>query len=162
MSRKKTVAIKNNRKIYPDRQYNSVLITKLINTVLMEGRKNTAEKICYNALHDAAKDCAVEVQDFLEKVVRNVEPKKKIVKREMGGINYSIPRETTELEKTSMAVKFLVKSARELRKKEAVEMVKSLKDVLVQSYNNTGPAVEYVKKLHEDAEKNAAFSHFRW
>jgi small subunit ribosomal protein S7 len=162
MSRKKTVAIKNNRKIYPDSKYNSILLTKLINNVLIEGKKDVAEKICYNALENASKECSVEVSDFLEKVVKNVEPKKKIVRREMGGINYNVPRDTTELEKTSMAVKFIVRSARDLRKKEATEMVKSLKNVLVQSYNNTGPAVDCVKKLQDDAEKNAAFSHFRW
>ena len=150
------------RKITTDRKHNSVLLAKFINKIMLNGKKSIAENICYTALENGAKKSSVEVLPFFEKILDNAGPKRKVFLRRFGGTTYSVPKEVKAEEKPLKAITLLVQSFRELAFSQGKKSAEALEEVLVQSFNNTGPAVNAKEKLHKTAEANAAFAHFQW
>lgn len=150
------------RKILGDRKYDSVLISRLINKIMLAGKKSIAESICYKALEIAAEKAGLEVLAFFDKVLENSGPKRKIVFRRFGGNTYSVPKEVKNDERPLKAITLIVQSFREIAFKQGKKSMEALEEVLTQSYNNTGPAVSAKEKLHKTAEANAAFAHFQW
>jgi small subunit ribosomal protein S7 len=150
------------RNVLPDRKYGNVLISRLINKIMIAGKKSIAEDICYTALENAAKKTSSEVLPFFEKVLDNSGPKRKVVARRFGGTTYSVPKEVKNEERPLKAISLIVQTFRDIAYSQGKKSANVLEEVLVQSYNNTGPAVSTKEKMHKTAEANAAFAHFQW
>lgn len=159
MPRKKTKSLQ--RKIDPDRKYNSVLVQKLINKTIQDGKKQKAEKLVYSAMEKAAKTLkSEEPLTVLETALKNVRPNLEVKSRRVGGANYQIPFEVKGTRQTHLALMWFVEAARERRK----GMGKSFDDVMaaeiVDAHNSTGSAVKKKEDTHRMAEANRAFAHF--
>ena len=150
------------RVIAPDRKYNDVLVSKMINNIMLNGKKSIAEKIFYPALENAAQKSNLEPLDFFHKIIDKVGPAKFIVGRKYGGNTYQIPRETKIEDRPLLGIKLLVKSFRTVAWTEGKRSTVILENILLQSFQGSGPAVSAKEKLHKTAEENAAFSHFAW
>lgn len=154
--------IAEKRKMTPDRKYSSLLISKLINKIMLEGKKSLAENICYTALEEGAKKNSTEVLPFFERIIENTGPKRKIMLRRFGGTTYSVPKEVKNEERPLKAITLIVQTFRDLAFSQGKKSSVALEEILTQSFNNTGPAVAAREKLHKTAEANAAFAHFQW
>ena len=150
------------RRIEPDRKYNSVIISKFINKIMLDGKKSIAESICYTALEAASEKSGLEVLPFFDKVLENASPKRKIIFRRFGGSTYSIPKELKNEEKPMKAICLIVENLRQIAFQQGKKANIVLEDLLTQSFNNLGPVISAKDKIHKTAEANAAFAHFSW
>lgn len=146
-----------NKEVQPDMIYHSELITRLINKVMLHGKKNTARKIVYTSLETLSKEVKTTPVDFLERAIQNVEPEVEVRSRRIGGANYQIPTPVTEKRQVSLAIRWIVDTA---RSKKGTDITTSLSNELKDAYNNTGSAVKKKEETHRMAEANKAFSHF--
>lgn len=159
MPRKKTKSLQ--RDIAPDRKYNSVLVQKFINKIMLDGKKQLAENLVYDAIEKASKTLKQENElEVFEKAIKNVSPHLEVKSRRVGGANYQIPFEVKGNRQTHLAFMWFVEAARSRRK----GMGKAFDDVLaaeiVDAFNNTGNAVKKKEDTHKMAEANRAFAHF--
>lgn len=141
----------------PDKKYGSVLITKLINYVMLNGKKGVAEKIVYNALDRAAKELKAEPMDIFAAVLKNVGPTVEVKGKRVAGANYQVPVEVNKDRKIVLAFRWIVKAA---NSRKGVAMYVKLSDELIQAYNNEGAAIKKREEVHRMAEANKAFAHF--
>lgn len=146
-----------NKEVQPDMIYHSELITRLINKVMLHGKKNTARKIVYTSLETLSKEVKTTPVEFLERAIQNVEPEVEVRSRRIGGANYQIPTPVTEKRQVSLAIRWIVDAA---RSKKGTDITTSLSNELKDAYNNTGSAVKKKEETHRMAEANKAFSHF--
>ncbi|MDR1300430.1 MAG: 30S ribosomal protein S7 [Candidatus Nomurabacteria bacterium] len=156
MPRKVTKSLQ--RRIAPDRKYNSVKIAKLINKSMLNGKKQVAEKAVYDALEQAAK--ILKSEDPLavfEKAFENISPDFEVKSRRVGGANYQIPFPIQGHRREHFAYMWLVSSARE---KKGMPYQKRLATEIVDAYNATGTAFKKKEDTHKMAEANRAFAHF--
>lgn len=147
------------RVIPPDTRYNSELVARLINKVMMRGKKSLAERIVYGAmdtLEARAKKPALEV---LEQAVRNATPVVEVRPRRVGGATYQVPMEIREDRRLSLALRWLVQNA---RKRPGKSMIEKLAGELLDAYNNQGNTIKKKEDTHKMAEANRAFAHYRW
>ena len=144
----------------PDAVYNSVLVAKLINNVMQDGKKNLAEKIVYQGLEEAGKELKKKPIEVLETAVENVKPKLEVRSRRVGGVNYQVPMPVTDHRQLSLALKWIVNAARDRRKKE--EFYKALKEEIKDAFKEEGYAIKKKEDTHKMAEANKAFAHFQW
>ncbi len=156
MARRK-VATK--RKIKPDMKFNSVLVSKMINKVMWDGKKSVAERIVYNALDIVSKRLKQEPMEILEKALANVKPEVEVKSRRIGGATYQIPIEVASDRQVALALNWIITFARGRKGKP---MAEKLALELIDAYNNTGSAVKKKEDTHKMAEANMAFAHFRW
>lgn len=156
MPRKKTKSLA--RVVLPDRKYNSVLVTRLVNKIMLAGKKQVAEGIVYDAMEDAAKKLNVESPiEVLEKALANVRPTLETRSRRVGGANYQIPFEVRGQRQMHLTMMWLVAAA---RNRKGIPMFQRLSTEIVDAYNNTGTAVKKREDTHKMAEANRAFAHF--
>ncbi len=152
------------REIPPDSKYGSVLVHKLINRVMKDGKKSVAEYIVYTALEEAAKELGLTPVEVLEKAVENVKPEWEVRTRRVGGATYQVPVEVPERRQISLALRWIVQAARERTigdgKKNKMEY--KLKQELIDAINGKGGAIKKKEETHRMAEANKVFSHFRW
>jgi len=156
MPRKKTVSLV--RDIQPDRQYNSVMVQKMINRVMLNGKKQVAERLVYGGMQKAADK--VKVQNPLEvfdQAIKNVQPHMETRSRRVGGANYQIPFEVKGQRQTHLTLMWFVAAA---RARKGMSMEDRLALELVDAFNNTGTAVKKKEDTHKMAEANRAFAHF--
>ena len=156
MPRKVTKSLQ--RKITPDRKYNSVLIQRLINKSMLNGKKHVAEKAVYGALEAAAKK--LESDDpvvIFEKAFENISPDFEVKSRRVGGANYQIPFPISGHRREHFAFMWLVQSARD---RKGMPYEKRLMSEIVDAYNETGGAFKKKEDTHKMAEANRAFAHF--
>lgn len=156
------------RQIASDPIYNSQLVAKLINKIMEEGKKTLAEKIVYesfNSMKGSGKD---PVKTF-EKAVDNIAPKMEVRPRRVGGASYMVPLEVRGTRRQSLALSWLVHSARnrplpELkdRPKNKPVMIVKLAQEILEASEGQGSAVSKKEEMHRMAEANKAFAHFRW
>lgn len=147
------------RKIMPDRVYNSVLVQKLINKVMKDGKKSLAEKIVYLALDEVKGRLKKEPLEILEKAIDNVGPKVELRSRRVGGANYQVPIPVSKERKEALAIRWIIEAA---RNRKGTGMSKSLVTEIIDAYNNSGEAVQRRQTVHKMAEANKAFAIFRW
>ena len=146
------------RDIQPDRKYNSVLVQRLINKSILDGKKLTAEKAVYQALEVAAKK--LESEDPLavfEKALKNVSPNFEVKSRRVGGANYQIPFPVQGHRQLHFAFSWLVQSA---RARGGMPYSQRLASEIVDAHNETGTAFKKKEDTHKMAEANRAFAHF--
>ncbi len=147
------------REIAPDIKYNSVLVSQFINKLMQKGKKSTAQGIFYDALdliEDRAKRPGVEV---FEQAVRNATPILEVKPRRVGGATYQVPVEVRSDRRLSLAIRWLVASA---RNRSGRSMAEKLAGELMDAANNTGATVKKREDTHRMAEANRAFAHYRW
>jgi small subunit ribosomal protein S7 len=143
----------------PDPKFGSMLATKLINKVMLDGKRSTAQKILYDALDLAHKKLPdVEDQaDIFNRALENVRPSVEVRSKRVGGANYQVPREVRRNRQQSLAIRWLVDNA---RKKKGKPMAQRLAEELVDAYNGTGASVQWKESVHKMAEANKAYSHY--
>ncbi len=152
------VTKKLQRELKPDRKYQSVLVQRLINKSMLDGKKLVAERAVYNALEQAAKKLnSEEPLEVFEKALKNVSPNFEVKSRRVGGANYQIPFSIQGHRQLHFAFSWLVQSAR-ARKGMAYE--KRLAAEIVDAYNEAGAAFKKKEDTHKMAEANRAFAHF--
>ncbi len=156
MPRKVTVALQ--RKLNPDRKYQSILIQRLINKSMLDGKKQVAERAVYTALENAAKKLNSENPvEVFEKALTNISPSFEVKSRRVGGANYQIPFPITGHRQMHFAYSWLVQSARD---RSGMPYSKRLELEIVDAYNQTGAAFKKKEDTHRMAEANRAFAHF--
>ena len=151
------------RRINPDAKYNDVLMAKFINKLMFKGKKYVAEQLFYTALENAAKEKNQDPKEFFGKVLENSQPSQGVFSRRIGGASYQVPFEIDLKKRPMYAINFNIKSMRVLFRQNANirTSIEALKNILIQSFDNTGPAVTMKEELHKKAVENAAFAHYR-
>ena len=155
MPRKKTKSFK--RALEPDLRYNNVLITKMTNKIMRDGKKRLAESLLYDALASAetkAKQPAVEI---FEAAIKNVSPAVQVKAKRIGGATYQVPMEVRGDRKIHLAMTWILAAA---RGKSGKSFDQLLAEELLAAYNNTGDAIKKREDTHRMAEANKAFAHF--
>ena len=155
MPRRKRVV---KREVVADSKYNSQLITRIMNCIMQEGRKSTAEQIVYGALAALEKQ-GKDPMATLKQAVENIKPLLELKTRRIGGANYQIPVEVSADRRQSLAIRWLITSARERKEKTMLE--KLVQELLAASANQGG-AIKKKEDTHKMAEANRAFAHYRW
>jgi small subunit ribosomal protein S7 len=145
------------RELSPDSLHNSLTVTKMINYVMLNGKKKVAEKIVYGALEKAAAELSVEALDLLEQAVRNVTPVVEVRGRRVGGANLQVPVEVPRNRRLMLAMRWILDAARNGKGKP---MADKLAAELIRAYNAEGSAVRKRDEVHKMAEANRAFAHF--
>ena len=150
------------RPIVPDSKYNSILISKFINAIMEDGKKEVAEKIVYSAL-EQAKNKLVEkfgnVADGFKEVIMLVGPTIQTKTRRVGGSNYQVPIEVTPARAQALALKWLTTYSRE---RNGRSMADNLANEIIDASNGTGATVKKREDTHRMAEANKAYAHYRW
>lgn len=146
------------RVIKSDENYNSEVVSKFINYVMLDGRKLTARTIVYNALEDLGNRTNSDPLEALEKALGNVKPRVEVRSRRVGGANFQVPTQVTPSRQVSLAFKWMIEAARAARK--TGEFWESLSKELQNAYKNEGTAVKKKEEIHRMADANKAFSQF--
>ncbi len=154
MSRK-TKSIK--RIILPDSVHGSILVQRIINKIMLKGKKTIAKDIVYKAMDKAAKKLDKEPLTVLQTAVDNVSPMLQLKSRRIGGSNYQIPSEVSADRKNNLALQWIILSA---KKRSGIPMADKLAAEIMDAFNNTGGAVKKKEETHRMAEANRAFAHF--
>ena len=147
------------REILPDPIYNSVLVTKLVNSIMLDGKKGVAQKVVYGAfdiIQEKTEKGALEVfRDALENIMPTLECKT----RRVGGANYQVPMEVRPTRRQTLGLRWLTNYSRARSERT---MKERLAGEIMDAYNNAGNAVKKREDTHKMAEANKAFAHFRW
>ena len=150
--------IKNKPIRVPDAEYKSEAITRFINTVMLDGKKDTARRVVYDALLKI-KETGVDPLETFETAIRNVSPLMEVRSRRVGGANYQVPREVPQQRRISLAYRWLINAA---RAKKGKPMAEKLADEILLAAKNEGEAIKKKDDMHRMAESNKAFAHFAW
>jgi small subunit ribosomal protein S7 len=145
--------------IAPDPVFGNDLVTRLINRVMWDGKKTVATRIVVNALRGASEELKVEPLEVLNAVLDNVKPRIEVKSMRVGGANYQVPMEPYPARSLRLGLTWLVNSARNIKGRP---MSDKLKEVIIQSYNNEGPAVAKKNSVHQTAAGNKAFAHLAY
>lgn len=157
MSRRR-VAVK--RPVMADAKFGSELVTKFINTVMLDGKKSTAERLFYGAVERLEKKGSEESGiDIFTKAVENVKPLVEVKSRRVGGSNYQVPVEVRVERRQALAIRWIIDAARRRGEKT---MSERLCNELFDAFSNTGSSFKKKEDTHRMAEANKAFAHFRW
>jgi small subunit ribosomal protein S7 len=145
--------------IKPDPRFGSMLASKLINKIMLDGKKSTAQKIFYDALDIAAKKLpeVEETEEIFTKAIENARPTVEVRSKRVGGANYQVPREVKRGRQQTLAIRWIVDNA---RKKKGKPMSQRLAEELVDAYNGTGASVHWKENIHKMAEANKAYAHY--
>ena len=156
MPRRKSPA---KRSVLPDPKFNSVVVAKLINQVMMSGKKSIAQDIVYSAFDKAGEKLSVDGTAVFNKALENVMPVLETKARRVGGANYQVPVEVRPERRQTLAIRWIVNAARARSERD---MDNKLAAELVDAYNGTGAAVKKKEDMHKMAEANKAFAHFKF
>jgi small subunit ribosomal protein S7 len=147
------------REIIPDARYGNETVARLINKVMLSGKKSTAEGIVYGAMATMETRIKKPALECLEQAVRNATPLIEVRPRRVGGATYQVPMEIREDRRMALALRWLIQSA---RKRPGKSMAEKLAGELMDAYQNQGPTVKKREDTHKMAEANRAFAHYRW
>ncbi len=143
----------------PDPIYNSVMVTKFINGVMLKGKKTTAEQIFYGAMNQVAEKTGEEPLKIFKNAMENVAPALEVKSRRIGGATYQVPLEVNRDRRNALAIRWIVMNA---RKRGERTMEDKLVGELLDAANNRGNAVKRKDEVHRMAEANKAFAHYRF
>lgn len=150
--------IKNKHPRRPDSVYKSEAISRFINTVMWDGKKDTARTVVYDALEIIKKGEKDPLETF-ETAIRNISPLMEVRSRRVGGANYQVPREVPQQRRVSLAYRWLISAA---RAKKGKPMADKLAAEILAAANNEGEAIKKKDEMHRMADANKAFAHFAW
>ena len=156
MSRKGRIA---KRDVLPDPIYNSKTITKLINNIMLDGKKGVAQNILYEAFKKVEEKTGKPAMEVFDAAINNIMPVLELKVRRVGGANYQVPVEVTPERRMTLGLRWLTIYSR-LRNENT--MVDRLANEIIDASNGTGAAVKKKEDTHKMAEANKAFAHFRW
>ncbi len=156
MPRRREVA---KRIILPDPKYNDRIVAKLVNIMMQDGKKSTAERALYAALDLVGKRANEESVKVLKKSLDNIKPMLEVKSRRVGGSTYQVPIEVRADRRTSLAMRWLIKYANDRSEKTFTD---KLAGEILDAFNNRGAAVKKREDTHKMAEANRAFAHYRW
>ena len=147
------------REVLPDPVYGSVVVAKLINSIMLDGKKGVAQKIVYTAFDQIQETTGENALEVFEKAMNNIMPVLEVKARRIGGANYQVPIEVRPERRQTLGLRWLTKYTR-LRGEKT--MSERLAKELMDAANNTGASVKKKEDTHKMAEANKAFAHFRW
>jgi small subunit ribosomal protein S7 len=147
------------REILPDPVYNSTLVEKFVNSMMWDGKKNTAQRIFYDAMEKLQDRSGDEPLKAFKKAVENAKPLLEVKTRRVGGANYQVPIEVPQNRRTSLAIRWIIINARGRAEKG---MADKLANELNDAANLRGGAIKKRDDVHRMAEANRAFAHYRW
>ena len=156
MSRKGRVA---KRDVLPDPVYNSKTISKLINNIMLDGKKGVAQNILYEAFKKVEEKTGKPAMEVFDQAINNIMPVLELKVRRIGGANYQVPVEVSSERRMTLGLRWLVNYSR-LRNEKT--MVDRLANEIIDASNGTGASVKKKEDTHKMAEANKAFAHFRW
>ena len=145
--------------ILPDPMYNSVLVTKLVNSIMLDGKKGVAQKVVYGAFDIIKEKTGNEPLDVFTQAMENIMPVLETKTRRVGGANYQVPMEVRPARRQTLGLRWLTAYSRARGERT---MAERLAGELMDAANNTGAAVKKREDTHKMAEANKAFAHFRW
>lgn len=153
-------AAANRREVQPDAVYNNRLVTQLINKVLLDGKKATAERIVYTAFEIVAeKSEGGDALATFKKAMDNVKPTLEVKPKRVGGATYQVPMEVNSRRSTALGIRWIVNFSRARKEKT---MAERLANEILDASNGLGAAVKRREDMHKMAESNRAFAHYRW
>ena len=147
------------RDVLADPIYNSKVVTKLINTIMMDGKKGLAQKIFYGAMDIVKEKTNKEPMEVLNAALENIMPALEVKSRRVGGANYQVPVEVRADRKQALGLRWLINYA---RLRGGHSMAENLANEIIDASNGTGAAVKKREETHRMAEANKAFAHYRW
>ena len=147
------------RDVLTDQVYNSKVVTKLVNQIMQDGKKGTAQKILYEAFEIIASKTGREAIDVYNEALENVRPALEVKSRRVGGSNYQVPIEVSDEKSQTLALRWIVNYAK-LRNGKGMAI--NLANELMDAAEGTGGAVKKREDTHKMAEANKAFAHYRW
>jgi small subunit ribosomal protein S7 len=147
------------REILPDPIYNDVVVAKLVNSIMLDGKKGIAQSIVYNAFERVGKVTGESPLEIFQKAMNNIRPVLEVKARRVGGANYQVPIEVRTDRRQTLALRWLTKYTRSRGEKT---MAERLAKELMDAANNTGATVKKKEDTHKMAEANRAFVHYRW
>lgn len=143
----------------PDPVYNDVVVAKLINSIMLDGKKGVAQSIVYDAFDQIKEATGKDPQEVFHEAMHNIMPVLEVKARRIGGANYQVPIEVRPERRQTLALRWLTKYTRDRGEKT---MAERLAKELMDAANNTGSSVKKKEDTHKMAEANKAFAHFRW
>jgi len=147
------------REVLPDPLYNDIRVTKLINNIMLDGKKGVAQKICYDAFEIIKNRSGKEPLEVFLQALENVMPVLEVKARRVGGANYQVPIEVRPARRLTLGLRWIVLFA---RKRSERTMSERLANELLDATNNTGGAYKKKEDIHKMADANRAFAHYRW
>ena len=147
------------REVLPDPMYRSVLVTKLINSIMLDGKKGVAQKVVYGAFDIVKEQTDKDPIEVFTAAMENIMPSLEVKARRVGGATYQVPMEVRPERRQTLGLRWLTQFA---RKRSEKTMKERLAGELMDAANNTGSAVKKREETHRMAESNKAFAHVRW
>ena len=147
------------REILPDPIYNSVLVTKLVNSIMLDGKKGVAQKVVYGAFDMVKEQTGKDPLEVFTTAMDNIMPSLEVKARRVGGATYQVPMDVRPVRRQTLGLRWLTTYARARSERT---MAQRLANEIMDAANNTGSAVKKREDTHKMAESNKAFAHFRW
>lgn len=147
------------RPIAPDAKYHSVVVTKFVTRMMIDGKKATSTRIIYEAMDKIKEKTEKEPLEIFLKALDNVKPMVEVKSRRVGGATYQVPIEIRDSRREALGMRWIINAA---RARSGHEMAERLAAELVDAFNNTGTAYKKKEDTHKMAEANKAFAHYRW
>ena len=147
------------RDVLADPMYNSKLVTKLINRIMLDGKKGTAQRILYDAFDIISEKTGKEPMEVFEAAMENIKPALEVKSRRVGGANYQVPIEVKADRSQALALRWLVNYS---RLRGGHSMAENLANEIIDASNGTGASVKKREDTHRMAEANKAFAHYKW
>ena len=147
------------RDVLADPLYNNKIVTKLINNIMLDGKKGTAQKIVYGAFEQVAEKTGKDAMEVFEEALNNIMPVLEVKARRIGGATYQVPVEVRPDRRQALALRWLTMFS---RKRGEKTMKDRLAGEIIDASNNTGSSVKRKEDMHKMAEANKAFAHYRW
>ena len=147
------------RDVLPDALYNSKVVTKLINAVMLDGKKGTAEKIVYEAFDQIKEKTGKNPEEVFNAAMENIMPLLEVKSRRVGGSNYQVPIEVRPDRRQTLGLRWLIQYS---KNRSGRGMANKLANEIMDAANGTGAAVKKREDTHKMAEANKAFAHYRW
>ena len=147
------------RDVLPDPVYGSVVVAKLINSIMLDGKKGVAQKVVYAAFDQIKEKTEKDPTEVFTQAMENIMPSLEVKARRVGGANYQVPMEVRPARRQTLGLRWLTAYARARSERT---MAERLAGEIMDAANNTGAAVKKREEVHKAAEANKAFAHFRW
>ena len=147
------------REVLPDPKFGDIVLTKFMNSLMLDGKKSTAERIVYGALDKVEERTKNDPIQAFHDALDNVKPAIEVRSRRVGGATYQVPVEVRPARAQALAIRWLIGAA---RKRNETTMIDRLSGELLDATNNRGAAIKKREDTHKMAEANKAFSHYRW
>ena len=147
------------REVLPDPVYGNTVVTKLINQIMLDGKRGIAQNVCYGAFETVAEKTGKDANEVFQSALANVAPSLEVKARRVGGATYQVPMEVRPARRQTLGLRWLTSYARARGERT---MAERLAGEIMDAANNTGSAVKKREDTHKMAESNKAFAHFRW